>query len=247
MKFQICGVVFVSLIFFLSLEKINLSLSENDDLIFSINDKPYNTTFAEWTSWWWNKHLSIPDIKDNASLSHPRDQYSSEKCGWAQDGGPVWFLPDGKELNDLSTQEIRKCQIPEGKAILTQIVGSGCSTGEGFKSEQELINCAIWVLPQAQFSAKINGIEVMNTQKNPDDIKKFNLAPFKTNLTYVKDNYYGVEPGTYDGYTAGIFIFVKPLEKGNHTIEFQESAIEFFDGFPKDKRQSNVKYLIEVK
>jgi len=39
----------------------------------------------------------------------------------------------------------------------------------------------------------------------------------------------------------------KPLSAGNHTIQFQESAIEFLEGFPKDKRQSHVLYEIEVK
>jgi len=224
-----------------------LSYSEDNDLIFLVEEQPFNKTFAEWTNWWWDKHLSIPDIKNKKELSHPRDVFSQEKCNWAQDGGPVWFLPDGEEKSDLTKPEIRKCVIPEGKAVMVQIVGSGCSTGEGFKTLNELMNCAVWVLPSAEFSASIDGIEVMNTQKDPSDRKKYYVNPFETNLTYTKDNYYKVPEGTYLGTIAGYFILTKPLSAGNHTIQFKESAIEFVEGFPKDKRQSHVLYEIEVK
>jgi hypothetical protein len=223
-----------------------LSYSDND-LIFSLEERPFTKTFSEWANWWWNKHLSIPDIKNNKELSHPRDEYSQDKCNWAQDGGPVWFLPDGKESSDITKPEIRKCVIPEGKAVMVQIVGSGCSIGEGFKDLNELMDCAVWVLPKAEFTASIDGIEVMNTQKDPSDRDKHYVIPFETNLTYVKDNYYKVPEGTYLGTVAGYFILTKPLSAGNHTIQFQESAIEFLEGFPKDKRQSHVLYEIEVK
>lgn len=239
----------ISIIVFFSYITINsvLSYSNGNELIYSVEEQPFNKTFAEWANWWWNKHLSIPDIKNQKELSHPRDIYSPEKCNWAQDDGPVWFLPDGKENSDLTNPEIRKCVIPEGKAVMVQIVGSGCSTGEGFKNLKELMDCAVWVLPTAEFTASIDGTEVMNTQKNPSDRNRYYVNPFETNLTYVKDNYYKVPEGTYLGTVAGYYLLTKPLSAGNHTIQFQESAIEFLEGFPKDKRQSHVLYEIEVK
>jgi hypothetical protein len=230
----------------LSITSENPANGSTQDLVFTPNDSPYNKTYSDWALEWWQWHLSIPDIKENNSLAHPRDSYSPEKCSWNQNPGPVWFLPDGKDRPDLSTPEIRQCTVPQGKALLVQIVGSGCSTGEGLKNDQELLDCAVWVLPSAEFSASIDGVEVMNTKSDPSDRDEFYVEPFKTNLTYVDRNYYEVEPGTYDGMVAGYYLFVPPLPSGDHKIQFSESAIEFLSGFPSDKRLSNVEYQIKV-
>jgi hypothetical protein len=224
----------------------NTAYGSTQDLIFTPDDSPYNKTYSDWANEWWQWHLSIPDIKENTNLAHPRDSYSPEKCSWNQSSGPVWFLPDGKDQPNLSTAEIRECAVPEGKALMVQIVGSGCSTGEGLKNDQELLDCAVWVLPTAEFSASVDGVEVMNTKSDPIDRNKFYVEPFKTNLTYVDRNYYEVEPGTYDGMVAGYYLFVPPLPPGEHEIKFSESAIEFLSGFPSDKRLSNVEYHITV-
>jgi hypothetical protein len=237
----------IIIITFYGVGYLNLTAG-SQDLVFSVKDNPYNKTFAEWASWWWNHHLSIADIKTNKSLSHPRDNYSPEKCSWAQDNGPVWFLPDGKDQSDATHPEIRQCKVPEGKALLVQIVGSGCSKGENPEyTEEDLLNCAVWVLPSAQFSAKIDGKEVMNTVKDPSDRQKFYVEPYKTNLTYVKNSYYdNVKPGTYPGIVGGYYLFVPPLSRGLHEIQFDETAIKFLNAVPSEKRISNVKYLITV-
>jgi hypothetical protein len=44
--------------------------------------------------------LSLPNNEENENLTHPRDNYSPEKCSWNQDKtAPVWMLPDGKGIN----------------------------------------------------------------------------------------------------------------------------------------------------
>ena len=69
---------------------------------------------------------------------------SPEKCSLNQNNGPVWFLADGKDTDDNSQPEIRECTVPKGKALLVQIVGSGCGMNEGYKNDQELLDCAVW-------------------------------------------------------------------------------------------------------
>jgi hypothetical protein len=246
-RFFLSALGFVLIITLYSFGYNQRSSAESQELVFTPKDNPYNKTFADWAVWWWNHHLSIPNIKENNSLSHPRDNYSPEKCSWAQDNGPVWFLPDGKDQSDITNPEVRECKVPQGKALLVQIVGSGCSEGEGLKTEQEIRNCAVWVLPTAEFSAKIDGKEVMNTRKDPNDRQKYYVEPYKTRLTYVNNSYYAeVKPGTYDAEVAGFYLFVPPLSPGLHDVEFDESAIEFLGGIPKDQRLSHVKYLITV-
>jgi hypothetical protein len=225
---------------------------QSNKLIFTPSDNPYNKTFAKWADEWWKYHTGIKNIKSNFSLSHPRDAYSPEKCSWNQNNGPVWFLPDGKDRDDITEPEVRKCTVPKGKALLVQIVGSGCSELEGLKTEKELLDCAWWILPKASFSASVDGVEVLNTDKNPSDRQKCFVEPFKTTLTYVKDSYYaplkGKGYGTSPGMVAGCYLFIPPLSAGAaHEIVFKESAIKFSNGIPVDKRLSHVKYIIDEK
>jgi hypothetical protein len=226
----------------------NNSFALNRELISIPLDKPYNKTFAEWTRDWWNWHLSIQDTKGqgNESLFHPRENYTPEKCSLNQNVGPVWFLADGKDLDDNSNPEVRNCTVPKGKALLVQIVGSGCGMNEGFKNDQELFDCAVWVLPTAQLSASIDGVEVVNTN-NPGDRESLYVKPFKTTLSYPENNLYDLEPGTFPATVAGYFLFVRPLPEGTHELQFKETAIDFEGGVPGDKRLSNVKYVITVK
>lgn len=214
--------------------------AQSDELVFSVADRPYNYSFNYWVEKWFGWFLSLPNDEGNATLTHPRDNYSPEKCSWNQDPiGPAWMLPDGKGGNGV---EMRNCKIPEGKAILIQIVGSNCSEEEKaeYKIYEKLLGCANWVLSEAEINAAIDGKEVMNTQ-NKD---KFFVQPFLTNITYAKSNIYGAREGTYRGMEAGYFLFVKPLPVGNHTIQFNESVINPKD--VNDKRISNVQYNIQI-
>jgi len=226
----------------------NNSFALNRELILTPQDKPYNKTFAEWTRDWWNWHLSIQDTKGqgNESLFHPRENYSPEKCSLNQNDGPVWFLADGKDLDDNSNPEVRNCTVPKGKALLVQIVGSGCGMNEGFKNDQELFDCAVWVLPDAELSASVDGVDVINTKNNPIDREALYVKPFKTTLSYPENNLYDLDPGTYPATVAGYFLLVRPLPEGTHEIQFKETAIDFEQGVPGDKRLSNVKYIIAV-
>ena len=242
--FAVFSVFFISTI---STYFQSVANSESNDIVFSTVDMPYNHTYNYWVDRWFNWFLSLPNIEGNESLMHPRDSYSPEKCSWNQETDePVWMLPDGKDTNDLSQVEDRYCKVPAGKALLVQIVGSNCSMEEGLKNDQEVMDCAVWFLPKAQFSVIIDGKEVMNTIKEPTDRKKFYVQPFFTNITFSKNNYYGASEGTYRGAEAGYFLFIKPLPTGNHTIEFKESVVNTLDSTGSDKRLSNVKYDMEI-
>jgi hypothetical protein len=241
--YSICSLFVISFLFILNIPFI---YGQGNISIFTPEDRPYNKTFSEWAASWWNYHLGIVDIKENASLAHPRDNYSPEKCAWNQDDGPVWFLPDGKDRSDITEPETRVCSIPEEKALLVQVIGSGCSTNAGYKTDDEIRECAIWVLPQSTYSVSIDGNEIINTIKNPTDKEKCYIDPYITNLTYTENNIYHRDAGTYHGMVAGCFLFIPPLDKGSHEVVFKESAIEFSNGLPVDKRLTHVKYILNI-
>jgi hypothetical protein len=212
----------------------------SSDLIYSKNEKPYGISYSEWIRRWWEWHVSIP--KGN----HPREAYSPEKCAQNQNDKNVWFLPDESDLgsSEANTPEIKKCTVPHGKALLVQIYGGGCSYGEGLKTDQELKDCVDIGLDTVEFTAKIDGVEVMSS-KNRDD---YLPEPYSYDLTYTQDNLYDVPAGTYKAMAGGYFLFVKPLSVGDHTIEFKETFFKpGFEGQPSsENRISNVVYNLTV-
>jgi hypothetical protein len=217
---------------------------KSSDLIYSINEKPFGSSYSEWIGKWWQWHLSIPNKIKNR---HPREAYSPKKCGWKQNDENVWFLPDGRnlELSEANTPEIRKATVPHDKALLVQIYGGGCSYGEGLKTDKELEDCVDIGLDTVKFSAKVDGVEVMSSDHRND----FLPEPHLYNLTYVKDNLYDVPARTYRAMADGYFLFVKPLSVGDHKIEFKETFFKpGFEGQPSsENRISNVVYDLTVK
>ena len=216
--------------------------SSPDEMIFSVKDTPYNRSFTYWVEKWFDWFLSFP--------ISPREDYSSTLCSQNQNNNhEVWMLVDGDDLPTNKSQgEIRDCKVPAGKALLVQIVGSNCSTDEGYNTDDELYDCAQWILNDTslQFHASIDGIQVMNTEKNPDDKEKYYVKPFFTNLTYPSDNKYGANPGTFRGTEAGYFLFVKPLAVGNHTIFYDEYVKKRAPDGEYDQRISKVTYNLQI-
>lgn len=223
------------------------------DLIFSKDSNPYGIPYSEWIGKWWQWHVSIPNLSNTSSSNdlmssvHPRESYSPEKCSWNQnDDSPVWFLPDGRNLAvfEINKPEYRECTIPSDKAILVQIYGGGCSTGEGFKNDKEIEDCVNLGLDKVNFIASIDGIEVMNSANRYDYLSEHH----KYNLTYVNNNLYNVPEGTYKAMAGGYFLFLKPLSPGVHELKFKEVYFKpGFEGQPSSEhRISNVIYTLNI-
>lgn len=229
----------------------NSSATNSSDLIYLKDSKPFGVSYPEWTAIWWDWHYGIPskdDQKDEDDLSHyhPREAYSPEKCAWHQTDKNVWFLPDGRNLLfESSNPEIRQCTVPYGKALLVQIYGGGCSEAEGLITEKQRRDCVELGLDMVTFTAKVDGIEVMNSEDRYDYLPEI----YVYNLTLNNENYYDLPAGTWKAMSGGYFLFVKPLSIGNHTIEFKETYFKpGSEGQPSgENRLSNVVYELTVK
>lgn len=152
----------------------------------------------------------------------PRNDKNGEHCGTNQNG-PVWFLDflikEGQPLNLT-----KNCEIPEGKAIFIP-----SHVGEVDKSEEEgepLTDNVITESVKAgnnggHVSLSIDGKKFFDKHPTSDSPEEYSLYRTITdffNLTYVKDNLWGVPPGTYRAQADGYFSIVQPLSAGNHTI-----------------------------
>jgi hypothetical protein len=194
----------ISILFYIYLVSFNNIYPENN-LFFSLEEQPFNKTYSEWAHWWWQKHISIPNYDGNF---HPRGNYNMEKCSLAQNGGPIWFLPDGKDKPKDDVREERTCIVPEGKSVMVQLIGSGCSTGERevVKTEKGLRECADWLFKENNlltdkydFKVIFDGVKIMDSESNPSDRNKFYVDECRANLTYAFPSIYNVkeEPHPY--------------------------------------------------
>ena len=275
LKYLLMFSISIFILFFGYLVSFNEVYSDNN-LFFSLEERPFNKTYSEWANWWWQSHISIPN--DNGNF-HPRENYDTKKCNSAQDGGPIWFLPDGKEKPRDDIVEKRTCIVPEGKSVMVQVIGSGCSTGERetVKTEKGLRDCVDWLFKENNiftnkynFEVVFDGVKIMDTKSNPLDKSKFYVNECRTNLTYAFPSIYNVNKGSYpyiEDFTneiphycnpdangifnatiSGTYFISKPLKSGNHTLYVKtETGSSFFVGQPIAERQTLYLYNLMVK
>jgi hypothetical protein len=130
--------------------------------------------------------------------------------------GNVWFLSGTGSF----TPEVRDIAIPAGTALFFPILAAECSTVEGppfhGDSEAELRACAKFLMDHAvSMSATIDGVLVHN-------LAAYRRQSAVTSFTLPDDNIFGV-PGGTSGHSVddGVFLLVKPLPVGSHTIHFE--------------------------
>jgi hypothetical protein len=229
----------------------------SSDLIYSKDEAPYGISYEDWVKMYWKWHVKLEhkiseQNTEDLTRVHPREAYSAEKCIASNQQHEkhenVWFLPDGRNLrlSEANTPEIRKCTVPHGKALLVQIYGGGCSDAEGLE-KANLEDCAKVGLDTVEFTAKIDGVEVMSSKNRGD----FLQGPYQCKLDYAEDNLYGAEKGPHEAWVGGYFLFVKPLSEGNHKIEFKETFLKpkqpaVLPRFYYENRISNVVYDLTI-
>jgi hypothetical protein len=169
--------------------------------VFSVNDKPYGLSYAEWTAKWWKWALEIP------SNLNPITDKTGANCAQNQ-SGPVWFLTGSNGAN-----LIRNCVIPSGKALLFGPFNSECSTAEDstLKTEAQLRSCAINQDVGGLAQATVDGVALRS-------LDSYKVQSPLFSFTYPKDNIFGAPPGPTQGVSDGVWVFLKPLPPGNHTI-----------------------------
>lgn len=173
--------------------------------IYDINSSPFNITYSEWTSKWWQWAYSIPQGV------HPAFDDTGKFCQEGQNE-PVWFFP-----GTYQQSVIRNCEIPKGIGILFPILNSECSFIEHpkIKTKEDLINCARiiqnTVIPQY---AKLNGAPIEN-------LSKYRIQSEIFNFTLPKNNILNLPAQTTQAIADGNWVFIKPLPPGQYHLEFK--------------------------
>jgi hypothetical protein len=189
--------------------------------VFQTNSRPYGQSYVKWTEKWWQWAFSIP--KDQ----NPIIDKNGKNCAKGQEG-PVWYLA-GTTENTSHAQ--RSCVIPRVKSILFPIIASQFSRSEKpTMTHRELVRYAAKDIDQASF------LEVIIDNLHLTDLSKYRVQS-RFYLNIVEGNIWDVKSGATEAVSDGFWVFLKPLNEGNHTITFRGIEPNF---------KTSVQYSINV-
>ena len=176
---------------------------KNPPLLFESTSSPYGIPFPEWTARWWRWLLRIP--KDVCPAIDKTGQY----CGQCQDDRNVWFLAG--TFGGFAT---RMCDIPSRKGILFPVINyEACFADEPllltkFDLERK---CKEEMDKIADLSLSVDG--------SPTEIEKYRVPSPAFEIEIKEHNCLSVRPGMTSLASDGFWLFLQPLERGEHTIQ----------------------------
>jgi hypothetical protein len=177
---------------------------------FMPDAKPYGLTYGQWTVKWWQWMASIP------TDSNPATDKNGECAGINQTDRHVWFLAGtsgGKTVD-------RKCIVPAGLSILFPVINYEINSMEKpeLKTDSELVRAA-----KEDEDDIINLEAIMNGQEIP--IFRVQSEPLMFPLTLPADNLFNAPvSGTTRATSDGYWVFLKPLDLGEHSLYFAGSC-----------------------
>lgn len=187
-------------------------------------ESPFGISHGDWIAKYWNWDLSIP-----------LDQKTNNLLGLKENGCMVHRENSMVMLADTAAGGIwnQKCKISHSEGILIPIWTGECDHAlKGFEtaSLKQLIDCARgYDLGKVKGQVKVDNIPVAmldvldyetNVLKNVTEVytKEFNVT-IPLNSHFITEQY-----GTFPGAAHGWFVFLKPLQPGNHTVYYQNSV-----------------------
>jgi hypothetical protein len=173
----------------------------------------YNLTYGEWTGRWWQWLVSTPEDRN------PSADETGENCGEGQ-SGPVWFL-----AGTFGGLNERNCDIPAGKSIMFPVLNGECSYAEypDLKIESELRSCAVSSNDQVtELMVTIDGQAI-----NESQLRSYRVQSPLFNLTLSENNIFGLPVTTTQAVSDGFWVFLPPLEPGQHEIHFRGAIVDF--------------------
>jgi hypothetical protein len=207
-------IFFSTVLIVLSPQMVN-GVVDPSSYFYPADSKPFGKSYQEWAAIWW-KFVLENQTKDDTRLMDK----DGHLCHVNQTGS-VWILP-GANSFDFE----RSCKIPEGVSLLISPTDGYCSekTMKGASIEQ-IRQCAIDDVAGDHTDAFLDGVKLVDT--NATD---FVSVPF--------DLYYPPGEGPYKALAGGLYMMLKPLSPGNHTL-YQEAGQKPLWGY-------SVKYNIQV-
>jgi hypothetical protein len=174
-------------------------------VVFPPSSHPYGLSYSEWSGAWWEFTLAIPNFDPTSEGHPPNCRPSGDKH--------VYFL-----VGIFSPTDRIDCVLPAGTALFLPVLNVDCSSVEAppffGATAREQRACATALFDQTEgIAAEIDGREVPNILRFRVVSPQFSIAPLPA------DNRLGVPAGrSGTGVADGVYLMVKPLRVGEHTI-----------------------------
>ena len=195
--------------------------------IFSKEDRPFNITYDDWASEYWNKWIG-----KNVDEATPKA------------GGCLLVNDDNKSESmvmlmetTVSSPPTQDCRISSSQGIIVPLWIGWCDAGgqEGASAEQLTVCAKRQNLGRIISEVKVDGLPIANldvTQSvNPgsenidykinslNNVTEFSSKPFS--LVIPADTHKPNQvTGTWDSVSQGWWVFLEPLSAGNHTLSY---------------------------
>ena len=187
-----------------------------DDSYKNLQIFPANKV-AELGDRWWQWIISLNNVTD----ANPFTETGQAGCDVGlQDDGRLLFLVGSPSDPPLSgTFPVHDCKIKEGTSILFPIVNVFCAGFERVPplNETEQRNCANQAGDRAfDLQLEIDGKEIQNLERQ----YRVDSPPGGFEFNAVDGNLLGIPVGSSTGVSDGIWILLKHLPPGEHTITF---------------------------
>ncbi len=205
-------------------------ISTLDELpYFTADSSPYGETYGHWTVKWWQWCLSTP------KPINPAVDKTGEYTNINNRTNEVWFLA-GKVADENRNLPNRFCTIPAGKPILFPVINCEANPLEypDLNTHQELLQRV-----NRDEDTIIKKECFVDGSKIPPQRVKSDPPVFELKID--ADSIFNVNgSGSTYASSDGYWVFLKPLNIGQHIIHF-EGACEY------GKLNSGADYRIEVK
>lgn len=172
-------------------------------LLFSSKERPFGHSWEYWTTRWWRWFLSIPKV------SSPAMDKTGKKSSVKQSDPNVWFL-----ASTINGGAVRIVKIPSGKALLFPVINVTISNSENptLNTDTDLISFVKQDMDDiVKKEASIDGEDIYISER-------FRVQSPPFNFSFPRDNIFGVQEGPTRGVGDGYWIFIRPLQPGEHTL-----------------------------
>ena len=187
-----------------------------------VQSRPYGATYGEWSARWWQWALSLPIDR------HPL--YDTADCSAGQTGR-VWFLGGAFTAHETSQGLVanrqRTCTIPAGTALFIPIINTEASAIE-YEEASDKTEAALRAAAKAgqdladvaTMSITIDGQPVQNLGAYRVVSPAYTIGPLPENNILQAFDVDAPAGSTSLSVADGVYVLVRPLPVGEHTIHF---------------------------
>lgn len=178
----------------------------------------------QWSAKWWQWFCQLP------AANHPGGDVGTFDVTAGQTGD-VWFLA-APVVYDAASSVTRSFTLPADKSLFVMLIGSEWSSLEGYPTEQEQRDFAVWfgdhTIP-ASLSCTLDGVSLSTPTAYRQESAQFD---FNAPTPWI----FGATGGASTAVADGYYVFLKELDPGQHTLHY--TGLSHFtledDGFDYD-------------